>query len=295
MADHAGFALLFPEQQHSNNPNGCFNWFVPEDTKRGSGEALSIYQMIERMIGLHDLDRRRIYITGLSAGGAMAGVMLATYPEMFVGGAIIAGVPYGLAQSMPQAFDRMRGHGGPGERELGGLVSRATDYRGRWPTVSIWHGTADTTVAPSNGHDIAGQWRSVHKLTTVPTRVETIGRHKRRIWTDKGGRDAVEEYVITGMGHGTPLDTGVGGCGTAGPYMLDVGISSTQRLTQLWGLATAPDTPAEALQEESPYLPVVTTPMLRYREAPRQPGPRPFSLRLMAFARSSKTRCGPRD
>ena len=91
--------------------------------------------MIERMILDHGLDRRRVFITGLSAGGAMTGVMLATYPEMFAGGAIIAGLPYGSAHTMPEAFDRMRGQGGPNERELGALVRQASDHAGPWPTV----------------------------------------------------------------------------------------------------------------------------------------------------------------
>ena len=83
LAERYGFALLMPEQQALNNANTCFNWFNPEDIARGSGEAGSIRQMIARMAGDHDIDSRRIYVTGLSAGGAMTSVMLATYPEVF--------------------------------------------------------------------------------------------------------------------------------------------------------------------------------------------------------------------
>jgi poly(hydroxyalkanoate) depolymerase family esterase len=186
VANQEGFALLFPEQQRSNNPNMCFNWFLSEDVRRGDGEALSIRQMIERMIRVHGVDRRRVFITGLSAGGAMAGAMLATYPEVLAGGAIIAGVPYGSAKTLPEAFDRMRGYGGPSERELGDLVCQASAHAGPWPTVS-YDGTADTTVAPSNGREIASQWCAVHNLTAAPTRTETIGRHRRRIWADDTG------------------------------------------------------------------------------------------------------------
>ena len=78
LAKHYGFALLMPEQQSSNNANGCFNWFNPEDTARDSGEACSIRQMIARMAGDAGIDARRIFVTGLSAGGAMTSVMLAT-------------------------------------------------------------------------------------------------------------------------------------------------------------------------------------------------------------------------
>lgn len=113
LADNAGFALLFPEQQRANNPSLCFNWFLPGDTQRDAGEALSIREMIEAFAAEHGIDRRRIFINGLSAGGAMTSVMLATYPEVFAGGAVIAGLPFGVASTVPDAFDRMRGHGGP--------------------------------------------------------------------------------------------------------------------------------------------------------------------------------------
>src|SRR6202048_5409445 len=85
LADRYGFALLLPEQQRSNNPNGCFNWFLPEDTRRGRGEALSIRQMIETFVMDKKIDRGRVFITGLSAGGAMTSVKLARYSEAVAG------------------------------------------------------------------------------------------------------------------------------------------------------------------------------------------------------------------
>ena len=90
LADRHGFALLFPEQTRANNPNLCFNWFLPSDSKRDSGEALSVRQMIGEMVETYDIDQSRIFMTGLSAGGAMASIMLASYPELLAGGAIIA-------------------------------------------------------------------------------------------------------------------------------------------------------------------------------------------------------------
>src|ERR1700722_1138218 len=82
LANRYGFALLFPEQQRANNPNGCFNWFQTGDIERGHGEALSIRQMIAKMVSDHAIDARRVFVTGLSAGGAMTSVMLATYPDV---------------------------------------------------------------------------------------------------------------------------------------------------------------------------------------------------------------------
>ena len=150
LATQEGFAVLFPEQQRANNANLCFNWFVPGDTTRDSGEVLSIHQMIEAAVAAHGLDRKRIFVTGLSAGGAMATAMLAAYPEVFAGGAIIAGLAYGSASTVPEAFDRMRGHGGPSKAELQRLLRAASPHKGPWPRISVWQGSADNTVVPSN-------------------------------------------------------------------------------------------------------------------------------------------------
>lgn len=237
VADRHGFVLLFPEQQRLNNPNLCFNWFSPNDSRRGSGEALSIRQMIAAMAAQHRIDPARIFVTGLSAGGAMTAVMLATYPELFAGGAIIAGLPYGCARTIPQAFDLMRGHGVPPEARLAALVRGASGHAGPWPTLSIWHGSADATVNPSNARAIAAQWRALHGVEADPGRIERRDDYLRRVWSDAKGRDVIEEYGITGMGHGTPLDTlGEDGCGRSGAYMLETGISSTHRICQFWGL-----------------------------------------------------------
>ncbi|SJM34234.1 Esterase, phb depolymerase family protein [Mesorhizobium delmotii] len=238
LADQEGFALLFPEQQRANNPNLCFNWFVPSDTKRNGGEALSIRQMIEAVVVEYGLDRGRILITGLSAGGAMTSVMLACYPEVFAGGAIIAGLPYGSAKTIPEAFDRMRGHGAPSERQLQKALRDASPHKGPWPSISVWHGSTDQTVASCNADAIIAQWRAIHGLDARPTRSETVDGHRRHVWCNAKGQELIEEYRIAGMGHGTPLDTaGDAALGAVGPFMLNVGISSTRHIARFWGVA----------------------------------------------------------
>lgn len=240
LADEQGFALLFPEQQRSNNPNRCFNWFSPVDSRRGSGEALSIRQMIAAMVAAHALDERRIYITGLSAGGAMAAILLATYPELFAGGAIIAGLPFGVAASAGEAFARMRGEGYPPAAELGALVAAASTHPGPWPHISAWHGSADTVVAPSNAEHTIGQWRAVHGVGDQPAETKRVSGATHRIWRDASGRAVIESYTIPGMGHGTPVDSlGADRCGASGPFMLEAGISSTRHIARAWGLAAA--------------------------------------------------------
>nr|WP_192361517.1 PHB depolymerase family esterase [Mesorhizobium mediterraneum] len=237
LAEQEGFAVLFPEQQRANNANLCFNWFVPGDIRRDSGEALSIRQMVEALVVAHKIDRERIFVTGLSAGGAMTSVMLAAYPDVFAGGAIIAGLAYGSATTIPEAFDRMRGHGGPSEQELPRLVRAASSHKGPWPTISIWHGTADNTVVPFNADAILVQWQGVHSIDANPKRSETVDGHMRQVWCDTSGRELIEKFSITGMGHGAPLKTpGDNGLGSAGPFMLDVGISSTRHIACFWGI-----------------------------------------------------------
>lgn len=247
LADREGFAVLYPEQQRGNNPNLCFNWFMPEDASRGSGEALSIRQMIETLVAREGLDDRRVFITGLSAGGAMASVMLATYPELFAAGAIIAGLPYGCASTIPEAFDLMRGTRIPSDQALGAAVRNASRHAGPWPRVSVWQGAADQTVNPVCADAIVAQWRSLHGLSVAAPQVSRPYGHARRVWSDAVGRAVIEEYVIAGMGHGVPLATQQRpGYGEPGPYMLEAGISSTHQIARFWGLATASAGDAEA-------------------------------------------------
>lgn len=241
LADRHGFALLFPEQKRANNPGLCFNWFQPGDVRRGGGEAASIRQMIARMFDRHDLDPARVFVTGLSAGGGMTSAMLAAYPDVFAGGAIIAGIAYGCADSVGGAFECMGGGGRKAPASLGDKVRGATSHKGPWPRVSVWHGASDNIVAASNGEDAVHQWVDVHDLVPSPDRVEMVDGHPRRVWTGDGGEILVEEYVIAGMGHGTPLAPGdaPGRSGTAGPHMLDVGLSSTDRIAEFWGIVDA--------------------------------------------------------
>lgn len=252
LADREGFAVLYPEQMRCNNANLCFSWFVPADVRRGGGEVVSITQMVERMVATHSLDRSRIFITGLSAGGAMTCAMLATHPELFAGGAVMGGLPFACATDVLEAFDAMRGHGGPTDARLAASVRDASgDFGGSWPTLSIWHGTADRTVSVSNLARIGRQWRGVQGIDEKRFDTEQGSNWRRRTWRGADGRKAVEEWSVTGMGHGVPIDGGPNGIGAEGPYALAVGISSTERIAQSWGISrNAP--PMEAAAMPSP-------------------------------------------
>ena len=241
LATRHGFALLYPEQQSANNGNGCFNWFQPNDVTRDHGEVASIAQMIEQIVTAHTLDPARVYITGLSAGGAMTAAMLATYPELFAGGAIIAGLPYGAASNMPAAFEAMRHLRHRTAQEWGDLVRSASPFTGTRPPVQIWHGAADTTVSADAMEESTKQWADVFGVNE-PTRHEIIEGATHTGWVADDGRVVLETYLLPGVGHGVPLFSKSGdwddSVGAPAAYMLEGRISSTRRIAGSWGLLT---------------------------------------------------------
>jgi poly(hydroxyalkanoate) depolymerase family esterase len=246
-----GFALLMPEQQPSNNAQGCFNWFTPEDTARDSGEACSIRQMIARMAGDHGIDAHRIFVTGLSAGGAMTSVMLATYPELFAGGAVIAGLPFGVATNVREALNGMFQSSSRPAGELGDLVRNASHHNGPWPKISVWHGSADRTVNPANANEIVKQWLDVHHLPSAPMSEGMVDGYPRQIWWNADGETLVESYTITDMAHGTPLGTADNDerYGAQGAFLIEAGISSSYHIANFFGLTEWIRQPKETAKE----------------------------------------------
>jgi poly(hydroxyalkanoate) depolymerase family esterase len=254
LAQRRGFALLYPEQKRENNPNLCFNWYQSSDATRGVGEAASIAAMIKAMHKAHGIAPAETFVTGLSAGGAMTAAMLATYPELFAGGAVIAGLPYGCANNVSEAFDCMAGRLPRDATVLANKVRAASPHKGPWPRLSVWHGGGDRIVSPANAQALLGQWTALHGLDARPDRTETVDGHKRRVWLGKDGRELIEDYHVAGMAHGTPLmpGTGEGQSGQAGAHMLDVGLSSTDRIAAFFGLGTNPATARAAPRAAPP-------------------------------------------
>ena len=241
LANESGFALLAPEQRRANNPQRGFNWFLPADSARESGECLSIRQMIAWMIEERGIDRKRVYITGLSAGAAMTSVLLAADPEVFAGGAIIAGLPFGVATNLVQAIVLMNGKMDRSSDELGDRVRAASSHRGGWPKVSIWHGGADRIVAASNADAVTRQWLNVHGLRDEDAIESEVCGQTRRFWRGAFGRPVLETFIIPNMGHAVPVDlSGKNGpiYGARAPFFEDVGISSTFQIAKFWGLSS---------------------------------------------------------
>lgn len=238
LATRHGFALLYPEQQRSNNPNVCFNWFEPADTTRGQGEVASIQAMVAATVADLGCDPARVFVTGLSAGGAMTAALLATYPDTFTAGAIIAGLPYGAARSTQEALGAMFHPTPRPPAALAAAVQGASPVRRR-PAVAIWHGTADTTVVPANATESVRQWVEVHGLREQDGVSGTVDGTAHTSWRDTAGKVCVESFMVSGMGHGTPIDptaTDGRGVGTPMPYMLAAPISSTWHIARNWGV-----------------------------------------------------------
>lgn len=236
LADKSGFLVLYPEQQRANNPNYCFSWFRRKDTERDKGEARSICEMIQKLRYDYNIDRSRIFINGLSAGGAMTSVMLATYPDVFAGGAIIAGLPYRSAKNVREAFHSMFQGKVLEPKDWGDLVRAASNHDGAWPKISIWHGTADSIVKPINAIETLKQWQNVHQIMDVNPSMTVIDGHECLTWSNTMGEVIIEYHSVTNLGHGAPLDPHkADSMEIEGPYMLDAGISSTLHIAKFFG------------------------------------------------------------
>ena len=238
LAKHYGFALLMPEQQPSNNANGCFNWFNPEDTARERGEACSIRQMIAHMVADYGIDQRRIFVTGLSAGGAMTSAMLATYPEVFAGGAIIAGLPFGVASNVREALIGMRSS--PSRPAESSAISCArppiTKVRGRNYRCGTAAPIAPSIPATPTRSSSNGSTCTICRMRRCPKAM--VDGHPRQVWWNADGETIVESYTITDMAHGTPLGKAENDqrYGAQGAFLIEAGISSSYHIAKFFGL-----------------------------------------------------------
>jgi poly(hydroxyalkanoate) depolymerase family esterase len=240
LAARHGFALLFPQQDRANNAGGCLNWFNPADTERGGGEAASVHAMIEHLVRTRGIGRERIHVTGLSAGGAFANVMLATYPELFAGGAILSGLAYGVATQLQSAITLMTQGNPLPAQDLAARVRRASAHAGPWPRVSVWHGLSDAVVVPANGMEVARQWCAVQGLAEADGRPEQDGAATRRVWRDRTGNIAVTLTLLPKFGHAVPLSLTDPDpdrrCGQTGAFAAEAGVSAPWEIARDWNL-----------------------------------------------------------
>ena len=235
VADAAGFVVVYPEQTSQNNSTQCFRWWDTTQIKRGQGEARSIAAMVE--YAKQTYGATHAYVTGLSAGAAMTSVMLATYPDLFEAGAIMAGLPYECATSQTDAYSCMNPGKDKTPEAWAALVPAVSGAQP--PRVSIWHGDADFTVRPANLTQLVRQWTKVNGVSDVATATNTDGKGTHAEFRDAKGVARVESWTIAGMSHGVTVDPSKG-CGTASAYIIDEGLCSTRKAAEFFGLV-APD------------------------------------------------------
>ena len=238
LADRLGFAVVCPEQSRANNANRCFNWFEPGDTARGSGEVASIRAMIAHATAEYGIDTARVFVTGLSAGAAMAAALLASYPEVFAAGALIAGLAHGSASNVQEAVGAMCQGRTRLAPDWGDRVRAAAPAAPTWPRLASSHADDDSPGRPGAADDLVRQWTDVHGGDERSGVDSGSAAHAHRVWRDADGRAVVELHRIRGMNHGAPLSAGgEEGYGTPGPFLLEVGISSSLEIARFWGLA----------------------------------------------------------
>lgn len=193
-AEDSGSFVLYPEQSLTANAQKCWNWFKPADQQRGRGEPALIAAMTRHVMRTHPIDAHRVYVAGLSAGGAAAAIMGEAYPDLYAAVGVHSGLACGAARDLPSAFAAMRGSG---------LASSAPRSEGRTVTPTIvFHGDQDKTVHPRNGTEVIARAGVQGHWETVSTTGSPRGRkYTRSVLRDATGRTVLEKWEIHGGVH----------------------------------------------------------------------------------------------
>jgi poly(hydroxyalkanoate) depolymerase family esterase len=191
LAEEFGCLVAFPAQSSGANAQKCWNWFRPEDQTRERGEPAVIAGIVQDILRQYPADETRVYVAGLSAGGAAAAILGSAYPDIFAAVGVHSGLPVGVARDVPSAFAAMRNGGTDGAHQMA------------VPTI-VFHGLDDTTVHPVNGDAVVAQTRQTWAgLAQVRVSGSVDGgrsyRQTRR--TDASGRSMSEHWEVHGAGH----------------------------------------------------------------------------------------------
>jgi poly(hydroxyalkanoate) depolymerase family esterase len=199
LAEEYGFVVAYPIQSKAANASLCWNWFTPENQMRGRGEPAIIAGITSEIIADYDVDPARVFVAGLSAGGAMAAVLGATYPDLYAAIGVHSGLPYRSAADLPSAFAAMRGHAG----QRGGQTreTRGTGDASRPIRTIVFHGDSDNIVHPSNAASMVEVERSTQSIVRAEVRPDAIRAHTRTVTRDKTGAMVVEHWLVHGSGH----------------------------------------------------------------------------------------------
>ncbi|MFL6635213.1 MAG: alpha/beta hydrolase family esterase [Massilia sp.] len=193
LAEEHDCLVLYPDQERSANSSNCWNWFDATHQQREQGEPSLLAGMTRKIVQEHGADPRRVYIAGLSAGGAMAAVMGAAYPELYAAVGVHSGLPVGAARDLMSGLNAMKG------KHLHG--AGRTLHR-RVPLI-VFHGDQDVVVHPSNGTVLIRQFLGDGTVREIEERgTAGTGRgHTRTTALDDAGRAVAEHWVVHGAGH----------------------------------------------------------------------------------------------
>ena len=217
LAERYHFIVAYPQQLSIYNPALCWNWFNPSNQVRGGGESAiiaGIVQEIENNTSQWTIDRHRIYVTGLSAGAAMAVILGATYPDIFAAIGVHSGAEYGAITS-PLSGGLAFLQGGPDPIQQGRAAFAAMGSFARVVPTIVFHGTVDPVSWPINGKQVVQQWMETDSLAShgtyhadfnhpSSTMIGTVpGGHSYTVykWNATNGNEVEEYWLINGMGH----------------------------------------------------------------------------------------------
>lgn len=200
VAEEQHFFALYPEQTQAASLSRCWNWFTRCDDPLTQGEAAIIAGMTREVLNGYRIDRRRVYVAGLSAGGAMAAVLGAICPELYAGVGIHSGLANGSAHDLPSAFAAMQGL--PASQGLNTAAAPASPAQ----PIIVFHGDRDTTVHPRNGEQVISQSAdrcapSSVDVTIEHHRIRDGHAYTRTVHCDSAGRTALEHWLVHGAGH----------------------------------------------------------------------------------------------
>jgi poly(hydroxyalkanoate) depolymerase family esterase len=197
LAERHGFLVAYPEQSPAANRHRFWNWFKPGDQQRGEGEPAILAGITRSVMGEYAVDPTRVFVAGISAGGSMAAVLAATYPDLFTAVGVVCGLPAGVARNTATAFRAMRGGGSPAPA-------------GPLPLI-VFQGDRDRTVAPVNAERLIacrneaartslGRATAAGPTTTRPADATAHG-YTRSVYLDRDQRVVAEQWLVHDGGH----------------------------------------------------------------------------------------------
>ncbi|MBO1075910.1 extracellular catalytic domain type 1 short-chain-length polyhydroxyalkanoate depolymerase [Roseomonas marmotae] len=199
LAEEQACLIVYPGQTSSANAQKCWNWFSPGDQQRDQGEPALIAGITRQVMRDYAVDPGRVYIAGLSAGGAAAAIMAQSYPDLYAAAGVHSGLACGAARDVPSAFAAMRNGAAPQQPIRAGAAGGSPRIV---PTI-VFHGDKDGTVHPRNGDQVIAQFAMAGTRRAEPQRGQVPGGHtySRTIHTDAAGKPLHEHWLVHGGGH----------------------------------------------------------------------------------------------